>query len=804
MKSIKTSLSRQMLSLLLGICLVFQSSYAQMPSTTTPIYLRYEGYLTGNQIPADVDTISTRVTVFDESGAILFTETSTASLVNQRFSLIIGKNEPISQEAFQKAVSMQLQVDTNGDMEYDQEIKETIGQTPKALEALAVKGPVDATNIKVNGVEIISADGKWLGSPILPTYRDQPVISQDGDIRSRDIYSSNIHITDLGSVYIQGANAEESKIINSLGIYLGDVENQNINTQNINTQNLIVSQNIDTQSLTVAQNINVQSLTATQNIQADQVQANAISASAIKVMLPNQMAVPVINESGQWVGAEIKAPSYHQADGTLIINQQGQWVGGDINSGVIQAQELRLDQSLYINGNQIFNQQGQLLVPLDATLDSDGDGFKNWQEVLLGFDALNNNQKPLDSNADQIPDILVGPPGIPGPPGEKGQGLDLIKEGFISSVIVSSIEDFNVPQLEPLSTLDWAVGNLNLNGFNAQSNLRDFNFEVNLNYSNYNNLEVFLKTPSQTLITLHARNTATFKGSYGVKDADFVAAFTPYLLNPASLNGVWSLVVKDGLAEVTATLNSFKFNYQYLNESQATISGDLDLSNHRITSLADPIFDTDAVHKKYIAQKDLDARRSDNAVYRWTKFDTYDEYLGAYSYDNNALLFGGINPSDWRGNSNLARANQINTNLLSSFLNKIGYGGGNAVIDTEVYTETSNLQTKWIVLEFLIENLSNQFITWPLSFYYGCNASRGEIATIAVNGIEAWQSGARDCNAQEKATNVLVQIPANQVSRVLFAIPPSQVNLSNKRKVNFAFTDNSLVLPNGLKYRKDF
>jgi subtilisin-like proprotein convertase family protein len=754
-------------------------SFAQ---SIDPLYLRYEGVITGNEY-ANLENLTARVTISDVDGLSLFTETIDSVVTNGRFSLVIGKSQNMTADVFKRAVSLQVEVDLDGNLVYDQEITETIGQTPRSLQALSVKGEVDASKIYVNGVETISADGTWKGRPILPQYQNADVISAEGDIHAREIFAGNLYLTDLGSIYLKGQGAP-TQIVNSLGYFVGQVENTTVNTQTLTAQ----------------------------QITTPQLTADQIVTSGLTIKLPNGSQTELINNQGEWTGGVIKASAYQMADGTPLINTQGEWMGQSVYAPLVSTVDLRVSNGFYINQFQIFDHNGQLLVPQDASTDTDGDGFKNWQEILLGFDANNPNVKPIDLNTDGIPDVLVGPQGtqgiqgLQGEPGLQGKGLDLIKDGFFDGIDSIAINDLNVPYVEPASTNDWIIGNLQVTA--PAVPMRDFAFELLLNYDgDFRNLEVTLNAPNNTFVILHPRNLATYQSEYRSSDPLFKDFFQPFVDQPALLNGTWYLKIKDGVANKIVNINAFRFRYTYLNENAVKVAGDLNVQNHLVQNVASPVQSGDAVNKAYVDQAFVDlntqSKYSDVAIYRWTKFEVYDSFTGAYAYNDDPSLFGGIKPSEWDNQPIKANASQLSDAVLDQMLNRIGSSKGNAIIDSEIFFEDTPEYTKWIVLEFLVENTTNQSINWLVSFYYGCSTLSSEIASIAVNQVEAWNSGNRNCGGQEQANAVALTMLPNQVNRVVFAIPPT-TSFGGKRKMNFAFYNQSLVLPNGLKYRKDF
>jgi hypothetical protein len=76
-------------------------------------------------------------------------------------------------------------------------------------------------------------------------------------------------------------------------------------------------------------------------------------------------------------------------------------------------------------------------------------------------------------------------------------------------------------------------------------------------------------------------------------------------------------------------------------------------------------------------------------------------------------------------------------------------------------------------------------------------------SSIALNGENIFTSEAQDCNNLTITVNTSLDLPANQVSDLIFVVAASTPNLNNLRRVMLAFINNRLGnLPQGLIYRK--
>ncbi len=117
----------------------------------------------------------------------------------------------------------------------------------------------------------------------------------------------------------------------------------------------------------------------------------------------------------------------------------------------------------------------------------------------------------------------------------------------------------------------------------------------------------------------------------------------------------------------------------------------------------------------------LYAEKSNNsgpiATYRWATFQTYYEAVG-WALDNNANLFGGINPSNWTDGNAIASQMSSDKELLRTlFVNK-GFAKNNATILNENFIQYSSTNGKVILALFRINNTSGSAINWSPSFYY--------------------------------------------------------------------------------------
>ena len=205
--------------------LTFNYSWAQ-DTNEERIYLRYQGQIEGaNEIGNTIDCLFEFTDSDDQS---LHRERNPNVLViNNAFTVTLGAgSNPFEPDSFLGPVKLLTQCDLDRDGSYDVVTSEIIGSTPKAAVALSVKGSVDADYIRVNGSEVVSPDGEWLGSVVT-----------DQDLRANTLEVSSANITDQlnsTSAYLQNlsintlshrvdSDSEASPLINNSGAWIGEI-----------------------------------------------------------------------------------------------------------------------------------------------------------------------------------------------------------------------------------------------------------------------------------------------------------------------------------------------------------------------------------------------------------------------------------------------------------------------------------------------------------------------------------------------------------------------------------------------------
>jgi hypothetical protein len=191
------------------------------------------------------------------------------------------------------------------------------------------------------------------------------------------------------------------------------------------------------------------------------------------------------------------------------------------------------------------------------------------------------------------------------------------------------------------------------------------------------------------------------------------------------------------------------------------------------------------------------------SVYRWNVFSTFHQasnsLTGWYANDN-ASMFGGISPSTWGDGSGKAFLMSPDKEVLRTLLTRKGYGGKNATVVADEWYSYSSTNSKHAVVLFRVKNTTVANIVWPVSAYLTAYAGWGEVASVAVNGVNAWNSAGASLSPGY-LLNTNLTIPADRTSTIIFVASSSVAN--NTRSLFLGFTNDCLELPAGLEYVDD-
>jgi len=193
---------------------------------------------------------------------------------------------------------------------------------------------------------------------------------------------------------------------------------------------------------------------------------------------------------------------------------------------------------------------------------------------------------------------------------------------------------------------------------------------------------------------------------------------------------------------------------------------------------------------------------NETRVFRHMTFDTFLEAC-CWSAGDDASLFGGVSPSMWTDGEGLASAMSSDPDVLRTLFVRKLYPGNNALVSSERWADQSSTNGKVTAVLMRIRNRTSSEIAWQPFFYFTAYASWGERASVALNGVNVWNStGDHDSNSTASPTFTL---PANQTSTVIFVVPSSPPWFASAFfRMNFlAFYNNSLNLPAGLSFVDD-
>jgi hypothetical protein len=185
-------------------------------------------------------------------------------------------------------------------------------------------------------------------------------------------------------------------------------------------------------------------------------------------------------------------------------------------------------------------------------------------------------------------------------------------------------------------------------------------------------------------------------------------------------------------------------------------------------------------------------------VYRWNVFSTYNEAYG-WSAGNVPTVFGGVNPSTWTDGNATAAQISPDKDLQRALFTQKGYPGKNALVYADNWFSYSSTNGKVVVALFRVKNTTGSAINWSPSFVPSCYPPWGELASVAVNGFNAWV--ASSCNSSS-AVGLALSIPPSRTSTVIFVSTSGQP-APQIRSVILAFQNNSLDLPAGLEFVDD-
>jgi hypothetical protein len=182
-------------------------------------------------------------------------------------------------------------------------------------------------------------------------------------------------------------------------------------------------------------------------------------------------------------------------------------------------------------------------------------------------------------------------------------------------------------------------------------------------------------------------------------------------------------------------------------------------------------------------------------------FHTYEQSAGWFGGDD-AGMFGGIRPSSWTDGGALASQISADKEVQRTFFTRKGYARANALVHAETYYYYSSTDSKMVAALFRVRNGTGAAINWVPSMRLTAYGSWGEWASLALNGVNVWNSAGATIPTTNGWISPTVSIPANRTSTVI-VVAGSSIGGAPTRSVLMAFGNNSLQLPAGLEFVDD-
>jgi len=192
-------------------------------------------------------------------------------------------------------------------------------------------------------------------------------------------------------------------------------------------------------------------------------------------------------------------------------------------------------------------------------------------------------------------------------------------------------------------------------------------------------------------------------------------------------------------------------------------------------------------------------------MYRWNVFATFDHPTVSWLFANNPTMFGGVAPSAWSDGAAVAGSVASDKDVQRSLLTQKGYPGRNALVLSDTRLQFGSNDGKLVVTLFRVRNTTADPINWQAHFWYSCYRPWGEVASVALNGVNVFVDNG---STSGKVAVVSLPIPPNRTSTVVFVAgsgtPVSFANNSHWMRATVAgFIDDSLALPTGLELVDD-
>lgn len=202
------------------------------------------------------------------------------------------------------------------------------------------------------------------------------------------------------------------------------------------------------------------------------------------------------------------------------------------------------------------------------------------------------------------------------------------------------------------------------------------------------------------------------------------------------------------------------------------------------------------------ADSTLQTTASPRATYRWAVFSTYDQSLG-WVGGNNPSLFGGVAPSTWTDGSATAQQISPDKGVQRTLFTMRGFASNNALVYSDSWSMYSSTNGKIAAVLFRVRNATAASVDWPLYINYTAYANWGELASVALNGVNFMTAG----TSSGVPALVTLPIPPDRTSTIIVVSAsgtPNQTGTNTfMRTTHLSFANGSLALPAGLEFVDD-
>ncbi len=750
-----------------------------------PLLLRYQGLIEGasvdegSQITCDLSLLPL------EGPTPLHQETFTPTVVGDRFVVTLGADprNPLSPEIFVERLNLKVECDLDAAREgYELSVTERVGQTPRAAvaeRAASVEGPVKATELYVGQGDsarlVVDALGQWVGAPIVPRHEDQALVVEG-------VWVGEVDSPRVSALRFEGGDATLT----------GDVESASAHIERVYLSDLYFDSppgELDELLINGARE-----WVGGVNVSA----ARLGAATASSVSVTGALSAGEVSVEGALSAQRVVSEGALTAQSVSV-------------AGALSAASAELSALTHPVGGAVLSASGRLVAPLDPQ-DSDADGFSDLVEATLGADLDDPASSPEDLNANRVADAfeLITPP----------SALD-----EIFTRAATATQTATTLNLDPQTGLPWLAAEVSMSGEGAVTSAA---VSVALTLTDVRTglpaaptaLTLSLRAPSGETLTLHER-APVFAGEYtdaAPPSADWAQ------LPTLGVSGFWQLVVQSPVG-VRVSVTRFQLSLGYTLASRVAVGVDLDLGGaRRVVNLRAPANATDASTKGYVdtavqtsaaalsAQtlsvrdalaarvEALDVRYPSSLQYRHRLLRPVDDLTGQPYLNNDASLTGGVSPSLWLSG---VTAGNLDLDALDAFLTERGQGGRSALLSLSHHTFNTSTHNAFFVAHTQVENTTTDDIVWNLRLLASCDLGLGQPSSVSLNGVDQWVttnfSGDPTCQSPHAATVTLI-LPALTTSDLVLVGAGGPRDASGARALQLAITNDSLTLPDGLRF----